>query len=85
MYQPVYAGGQADEHTKVGDRFDRAFDPVAAFGVLGKFLPRVGPALLHAQRDAALVFVDLQHHDFDFVAQRDDFARRHILVGPVHL
>jgi hypothetical protein len=26
-------------------------------------------ALLHAQRDAALVFVDLQHHDFDFVAQ----------------
>jgi hypothetical protein len=37
-----------------------------------ELFPRVGHALLHAQRDAATVFVDLEHHDFDFVAVLDD-------------
>src|SRR6478735_2079559 len=82
--QAVDAGSQADEHAEVGDRLDRALDAVAALGVLREFLPRVGLALLHAQADAALVFVDLEDHDFDFVTQRHDLGRGHVLVGPVH-
>ena len=85
MHQAVDAGSQADKHAEVGDRLDRALDAVAALGVLREFLPWVGLALLHAQADAALVFVDLEDHDFDFFAQRDDLARSHVLVGPVHL
>ena len=50
-----------------------------------ELFPRVGLAPLHAQADAALVLVDLEHHDLDLVAQRDDLARRDVLVGPVHL
>ena len=84
VHQAVDAGSQADEHAEVGDRLDRALDAVAALGVLREFLPGVGLALLHAQADAALVFVDLEDHDFDFVAQRDDLARSDVLVGPVH-
>ena len=36
------------------------------------------------RRDATLVFVDLEYHDFDLVAQRHDLVRGHVLVGPVH-
>ena len=85
MHQAVDAGSQTHKDAEVGDRLDRALDAVAALGVLGKFLPRVGLALLHAQRNAALVFVDFQNHDFDFVTQGDEFVRCHVLVGPVHL
>ena len=69
MHQTVDTGSQAHEHAEVGDRFDRTFDTIAAFGILCKLLPRVGFALLHAQRNAALVFVDFQDHNFNFVAQ----------------
>ena len=85
MHQAVDTGSQAHKHAEVGDRFDRAFDAVATLGVERKFLPGVGTALLHAQRNAALVFVDFQNHDFDFVAQCHDLARCHVLIGPVHL
>jgi len=69
VHQTVDASSQSDEHAEVGDGFDRAFDAVAALGVLCEVLPWVGFALLHAEADAALVFVDLEDHDFDFVAQ----------------
>ena len=84
VHKAINAGRQADEHAKVGDGLDRAFDTVAALGVLRKFLPGVGLALLHAQADAALVFVDFKHHDFGFFAQADHLAGCHVLVGPVH-
>jgi hypothetical protein len=74
VHQAVDAGSQADEHAEVGDRLDRALDLVAALGVLRELFPRVGLALLHAQADAALVFVDFQDHDFDFVAQLHDLG-----------
>src|SRR5690606_32872766 len=38
----------------------------------------------HAQRDAALVFVDVQHHDLDLVTQRHQLGGGDVLVGPVH-
>jgi hypothetical protein len=67
--QTVDAGSQANEHAEVGDGLDWALHAVAALGVLSEILPWVGFALLHAQADAALVFVDLEDHDFDFVTQ----------------
>src|SRR3990167_1384987 len=84
VHQAVDAGSQTHEHAEVGDRLDRALDAVAALGVLREFLPGVGLALLHAQADAALVFVDFQDHDFDFVAQRNQLGGSDVLVGPVH-
>src|SRR5690606_16383330 len=84
VHQAVDAAGQADEHAEVGDRLDRARDLVALAMVVGELFPRVGAALLHAQRDAATLLVDLQDHDLDLVAEGDDLARVDVLVGPVH-
>ena len=84
VHQAVDAGRQADEDAEVGDRLDRALDAVAAVDGAGELFPRVGLALLHAQADAALVLVDLQHHDLDLVAERDHLAGGDVLVGPVH-
>ncbi len=41
--------------------------------------------LLQAQRDAALVGVDVQHHHLDLLRGGDDLARMHVLLGPAHL
>ena len=84
MHQAVDAGSQTHEHAEVGDRLDRALHAVTALGFLSKLLPWVGLALLHAQADTALVFVDFQNHDFDFVAQRNQLGGSDVLVGPVH-
>ncbi len=43
-----------------------------------------GLALLHAEGDTTTVFVDLEDHDFDFVAELDNLGRVDVLVGPVH-
>src|SRR5690606_22893207 len=50
----------------------------------GELFPWVGTALLHAQGDAAAVFVDFQNHDFDFFTQGNHLAGVDVLVGPVH-
>src|SRR5690606_26529987 len=47
--------------------------------------PRVGLALLDAQRDAAALLVHVQDHDLDLVADLHDLGRVDVLVGPVHL
>jgi hypothetical protein len=51
---------------------------------IAKLVPRIGLALLHAERDTATLFVDLEDHDFDFVAELDNLRRVNVLVGPVH-
>ena len=48
-------------------------------------LPRVVLRLLEAERDAALVGIDLEHLDLDFLAGRDDLAGMDVLLGPAHL
>ena len=48
-------------------------------------LPRVRGDLLHAQRDAATLLVDVEDHDLDLVTDLDDLARVDVLVGPIHL
>ena len=39
-----------------------------------ELFPRVRHALLHAERDAAAVLVDLEDHHFDLVAELHDLA-----------
>src|ERR1019366_9499885 len=85
MHEAVDAGGQTHEHAEVGDRLDRSLDAVAALHGGRELFPRVCLALLHAERDAALVFVDLEDHDLDFLAERDHLRRGDVLVRPVHL
>ena len=70
VHQAVDAARQADEDAEVGDRLDLAARPCRPLVVLGELLPRVRLALLHAERDAAALLVDVEHHDFDFVAER---------------
>src|SRR6185436_9173697 len=82
--QSVDAAGQADEDTEVSDGFDLAADLVALLVVRGELFPRVGFALLHAQRNAAAVFVDLQNHHLDLVAELHHARGVDVLVGPVH-
>jgi len=82
--QAVDAAFQADEDTEIGDRLDLASD-LAALGVLAaEHFPGVFLALLHAQRDAATFFVDIQNHHLDLVAHVDDLRGMDILVGPIH-
>ena len=47
--------------------------------------PRVLLGLLQAERDAALVGIDLEHLNFHLLAGRDDLAGMDVLLGPAHL
>src|SRR5579862_6415158 len=85
VHQAVNVAGQTDEDAEIGDRLDLATHLVAAVVVLGEFLPRVGLTLLEAEGDAAAFLVDVQHHDFDFLAGMHHLGRIDVLVGPVHL
>src|SRR5271155_1994414 len=85
VHQTVDAAGQADENTEVGDGLDLAANLVAAVVVVREFLPGIRLALLHAQADAATLFVDVQHHDLDLLADVHNFGGIDVLVGPIHL
>ena len=85
VHQAVDAARQTNEDTEVGDRFDHALHAVALFLVGRKIVPRVGHALLHAERDPAPILVDFQDHHFDFVAELHDLGRMDVFVGPIHL
>jgi hypothetical protein len=84
VHQAVDAAVQADEDAEVGDRLDLA--PTLSPGCSSRRTPSTGClALLDAERDAAALLVDVQHHDFDFLAGLHDLRRVDVLVGPVHL
>src|ERR1700716_2275397 len=85
MHQAVDTAGESDENTEIRDRLDLSADLVAAVVVLGELLPRIGLALLHAQADAATFFVDVEHHDLDFLADVHHLGGIHVLFGPVYL
>src|ERR1700733_12269074 len=84
MYQAIDAARQADEDAEIGNGLDLAADFVAAVVVIREFLPRVRLALLDAQADAPTFFVDIEHHDLDFLADVHDLGWIDILVGPIH-
>src|SRR5262249_36896710 len=60
VHQAVDAARQPDEHAEVGDRLDLATDLVALLMRYGEVFPGIRLALLHAERDAAALFVDLE-------------------------
>ena len=39
---------------------------------------------MSAEADTTTLFVDIQHHDFDFLAGMHDLGRIDVLVSPVH-
>jgi hypothetical protein len=51
----------------------------------GERFPRIGVRLLDAERNTAALFIDIQDHDFDFIADLHHLGRIDVLVGPVHL
>src|SRR5579884_3081109 len=85
MHEAVDAALEADEDAEIGDRLDLAADPVALLVHGGEGLPRIGLGLLDAERDAATLLVDVEHHHLHLVANLDDLGGVHVLVGPVHL
>ena len=80
----VHIAVEADEQAEFGLVLDFAFDGRADRELLGEGFPRVCQGLLEAERDAALVGIDLEHHDFDFLGGRDDLAGVDVLLGPAH-
>jgi hypothetical protein len=76
---------EADEQAEFGGVLDFALDLGADRMRGGEGLPRIGLGLLEAERDAALVGIDLEHDDVDFLRGRDDLARMDVLLGPAHL
>ena len=84
MHQAVDVARQADEDTEIGDRLDLARHAIATVVVLSELSPRIGLALLEAQRDTTTLFVDVQHHDLDLFAGLYDLRGVDVLVGPVH-
>src|SRR3569833_2136379 len=80
----VHVAVETDEQTELGLVLDLALDGRADRELLGEGLPRVGEGLLETQRDAALVGIDLEHHDFHLLRGGDDLARVDVLLGPAH-
>ena len=85
VHETVDAARQPDEDAEVGDRLDLAGDLVALLVVLAELHPRVRLALLETERDAAALFVDVEDHDLDLVADLHDLVRIDVLVRPIHL
>src|SRR5579864_4091980 len=84
MDHAVDVAGQADEQAELGGVADLALDLAAGGMFLEEGFPRVGQGLLEAEADAPLLRVDIEHHDLDLLAGRDDLARVHVLLGPAH-
>src|SRR5438477_3394597 len=84
VHESVDRARQADEHAEVGDRLDHALHAIALLVVHRKLFPRIGHALLHAEGDAAALFIDLENHHLDLVAKLHDLGRVDVLVRPVH-
>ena len=76
---------EADEQAELGRVLDFALDDRTDRVLLGEGLPRVRLGLLEAKRDPALLLVDLEHLDVDFLGGADDLARVDVLLGPAHL
>src|SRR6185312_13328981 len=81
----VDIAGQADEQAELGDVLDLALELGIDREPVGELVPRILETLLEAERDAALVRIDIEHHHLDLLGGRDDLARMDVLLGPAHL
>jgi hypothetical protein len=73
------------EDTEVGDVADVALDHGTRRVLLGQLLVRVRLELLHAERDAVLLDVDVEDDGLDHVADGDHLRRVLDAAGPRHL
>src|SRR5216684_1305633 len=85
MDHAVDVAGQADEEAELGDVLDLALELAADRVFLDERAPRIGQGLLEAEADAPLLRIDIEHHDLDLLAGRDDLAGMDVLLGPRHL
>ena len=85
MNQAVDPLFEPDEDAEVGDVADRATHLGADRVLLLDHAPRVRLDLLHAQRDLAVLLVDVEDHRLDLVADGDHLGRVLDPLGPGHL
>ena len=85
VHHAVDVALQPDEDTELGDALDLALDLGTRRKAVVELDPGVLLALLEAQADAALVGIDVEHHDLDLLAGGDNLAGVHVLLGPAHL
>ena len=85
MHQAIDAAVQADEDAEIGDRIDLTGHAIVLLVDRSERFPWIGLGLLDAERNAATLFIHIQHHDFHFVADLNHLGRVDVLVGPVHL
>src|ERR1700734_1066660 len=74
MDEPFDALLELNERAVVCDRQDAAMNLGADWITLRSVEPRIGRQLLEAQRDALLLFVELEHLDLDLVADVHQIA-----------
>ena len=84
MDHAEYFARQFDEQAEFGDVLDLALENGAFRIFLLEGCPRVVQALLEAEADTPLAGIDVEHHDLDFLARRNDLAGMDILLGPAH-
>ena len=70
MHHAVDVAVEADEQAELGGVLDFALDDRADRVLLGEDLPRIALGLLEAERDPALVLVNLEDDDLDLLAGR---------------
>src|SRR3546814_7625923 len=75
----------SDLQTEFGRVLDFAFDDRADRVGVRKGAPGVRLGLLEAERNAALVAIDFEDDDVDFLAGRDDLAGVDVILDPRHL
>ena len=85
MDEAVDAFLDLDEDAEVGDVADLALDDRTRRVLLGELLVRVRLELLHAERDAVLLDVDVEHDRLDHVADGDHLRRVLHAARPRHL
>ena len=85
MDHAVDVAFEADEQAELGRVLDFALDHRADRMRCREGLPRIRLGLLEAERNPALLLVDLEHLHVDFLRSGDDLARVHVLLGPAHL
>ena len=75
---------KTDEQTELGDVLDLTFDDRVHREGVNEGRPGIIEALFEAQGNPALLRIRIEHHNLDFLAGGDDFARMNVLFRPAH-
>src|SRR5678815_4720058 len=83
--QPVDAGLDLDECAEAREVANLSVETRADRIFLRQHHPRILLRLLHSERDLLLVRIDLQHHCFDRLTNRNELRRMANVARPAHL